>query len=94
MGHLGRDGALNAVREHQHTAAGPADDAGRPQLRVVRGTPAAEEVAALAAVFAALAQSARPRRGTGRTRPRASWDHPGHGLPSGLGYRAPGAWTS
>ncbi|MFE6776491.1 acyl-CoA carboxylase epsilon subunit [Streptomyces sp. NPDC057702] len=87
-------GAPSAV--HERSTAPAAGPTGAPDasLRVVRGAPGAAEVAALAAVFAALAQSARHRPGRGPGRPRVSWDHPGPGRPGALGYRAPGAWTS
>ncbi|WP_246495841.1 acyl-CoA carboxylase epsilon subunit [Streptomyces zagrosensis] len=78
------------------TATDTAVRDGAPRLCVVRGTAGAEEVAALTALFAALAQSAGPRRrlDDGIDRSRVSWDHPGPGRRGGLGYRAPGAWTS
>ncbi|MBC3990949.1 acyl-CoA carboxylase epsilon subunit [Streptomyces buecherae] len=93
MGATRHGGAPSAVHE-QPTAGTPSELAADAHLRVVRGAPGAEEVAALAAVFAALAQGARrgPARGPGR--PRVSWDHPGPGRAGALGYRAPGSWTS
>jgi Acyl-CoA carboxylase epsilon subunit len=58
-----------------------------PYLRVVRGEPTAEELAALVAVLAARSAAApAPTR-----RPRSAWADPGRRL--GLTHRAgPGAW--
>ena len=51
-------------------------DAGRPVLRVVRGEPTAEELAALVAVVGVVAGRAAGERG-GDRRPRSAWNHPG-----------------
>jgi hypothetical protein len=50
----------------------PADPAGPPVLRVVRGDAAPEEIAALVAVLAAQARSASARPGGGRGT-RSAW---------------------
>jgi hypothetical protein len=62
----------------------------RPLLRVVRGEPTAEELAALTVVVAALAQRPAPRR---RPVPVGAWGSPAHAhrraLPTG-----PGGWQA
>ena len=62
----------------------------RPLLRVVRGEPTAEELAALAVVVAALSQ-----RGRGRPRPVpvGAWGSPVHGHRRAL-LTGPGGWQS
>ena len=52
-------------------------DAGRPVLRVVRGEPTAEELAALVAVAAvAGVRAAAAGEPGGDRRPRSAWNHP------------------
>ncbi len=59
-----------------------------PALRVVRGTPTPEELAALVVVLAARAAAAGPAPG----RPRR-WSDPSRGLRSGV-RPGPGAWSA
>lgn len=60
-----------------------------PFLRVVRGEPTAEEVAALVAVLAARAAAAA--RSRSRTRPRSAWADPARRLP-GPPLPGPQSW--
>jgi Acyl-CoA carboxylase epsilon subunit len=62
----------------------------RPLLRVVRGEPTAEELAALTVVVAALASRGGPRR---RPRPVGAWASPArtHRRPLQAG---PGGWQA
>ncbi|GAA1277897.1 acyl-CoA carboxylase subunit epsilon [Saccharothrix xinjiangensis] len=62
----------------------------RPHLRVVRGNPDDEELAALTAVVAALAS--RPAREAGRAR-RSAWADRSR-LVRGLPQPGPGAWRA
>jgi hypothetical protein len=48
----------------------------QPLLRVVRGEPTAEELAALVAVVAARATSAAAEQTARRTAPRSRWNDP------------------
>jgi hypothetical protein len=64
----------------------------RPLLRVVRGEPTAEEIAALTVVVAALSQQGRPRR---RPVPVGAWASPADAhrpalRPGSGGWRAAG----
>ncbi|SEO69929.1 acyl-CoA carboxylase epsilon subunit [Trujillonella endophytica] len=61
----------------------------RPLLRVVRGEPSAEELAALAVVVAALSQ----RRSRRRPVPVGAWGSPVHGHRRPL-LTGPGGWLS
>ncbi|MBO0806710.1 MAG: acyl-CoA carboxylase subunit epsilon [Actinobacteria bacterium] len=68
---------------------------GEPFLCVVRGNPAPEEIAALAAAF--LAQDgdaavcpASPARSAGQT--RSAWGDPARLLRNHPGHRGPGGW--
>ena len=54
----------------------PAEQPRRPLLRVVRGEPTHEELAALTVVVAALSQGRGPRR---RPAPVGAWGSPAHG---------------
>ncbi|MGY1747100.1 acyl-CoA carboxylase subunit epsilon [Blastococcus sp. SYSU D00695] len=62
----------------------------RPLLRVVRGEPTAEELAALTVVVAALAQGGAPRR---RPAPVGAWASPAHGHRA-LPPVGPGGWRA
>ncbi|RBY89860.1 acyl-CoA carboxylase subunit epsilon [Blastococcus sp. TF02A-26] len=66
------------------------DQPRRPLLRVVKGEPSAEELAALTVVVAALASRGAPRR---RPRPVGAWASPGrtHRRPVQAG---PGGWQA
>ncbi|WNV74822.1 acyl-CoA carboxylase subunit epsilon [Geodermatophilus sp. DSM 44513] len=74
----------HSSRPHDELASAP------PLLRVVRGEPTAEELAALTVVVAALAQRRRPRR---RPAPVGAWSWPadGHRRPLQPG---PGGWRA
>ncbi len=61
----------------------------RPLLRVVRGDPSDEEVAALTAVLAAAASQPEPEP----TAPRSAWGDPAHRLRVPL-RPGPGAWRA
>ena len=63
-------------------------DAVTPALRVVRGHPDADEVAAVTAVIAAVVATSRPR-----ARPVRVWAAPGRSIPAPL-RPGPGAWVS
>ena len=71
------------------TAPETAGEPQRPLLRVVKGAPTAEELAALAVVVAALSQRRARRRGT----PVGGWADPsgGHQRPLRPG---PGGWRA
>ncbi|HUP98947.1 MAG TPA: acyl-CoA carboxylase subunit epsilon [Aeromicrobium sp.] len=58
----------------------------KPLLRVVKGDPSPEELAALVAVIAA--RSSAPVR---RRRTRSEWGHPAHQM-RGMLRRGPDAW--
>ena len=62
----------------------------RPLLRVVKGEPTAEELAALTAVVAALSQRRAPRR---RPTPVGAWGSPVHGHRRAL-LSGPGGWQA
>ena len=68
----------------------PAQETRRPLLRVVRGEPTAEELAALTVVVAALGQGGRPRR---RPVPVGAWGSPAHGHRRPL-LAGPGGWAA
>jgi len=70
-------------------SSGATDEAGQPLLRVVRGEPTAEELAALTVVAAALTR----RRGRRRVMPVGAWAFPGdaHRTPLRPG---PGGWRA
>lgn len=61
----------------------------KPHLRVVRGEPTAEELAALVAVLAARAAAANST--TNERPPRSEWANPARSVRGPLG-RGPGAW--
>ena len=61
----------------------------RPLLRVVRGTPSDEELAALTAVLAAASRVAD----AAPTRPRSAWGDPASQLRVPL-HPGPGAWRT
>ena len=65
------------------------EPAGAPLLRVVKGEPTPEELAALTVVVAALAQR-RPRR---RTTPVGAWASPADRVRGPL-YPGPGGWRA
>lgn len=65
----------------------PADLLREAAFRVVRGHPAPEELAALAAVLTAFRARAADDDATEPPAPRASWDRAGNG------YRSPLAWV-
>lgn len=65
--------------------------ADRPLLRVVRGDPDDEELAALAAVLAAARDAAGPEPGP--PAPRSVWGDPAHRLRAPL-RPGPGAWRA
>jgi acyl-CoA carboxylase epsilon subunit len=62
----------------------------RPLLRVVRGEPTAEELAALTVVVAALSQQGRPRR---RPAPVGAWSSHGDAHRS-TPRPGPGGWRA
>lgn len=67
---------------------------GRPALRIVRGDPSPEQVAALVAVLSArsrAAAAARDRAADRTRRPRSVWRDPAR-LLRGETRRGPGAW--
>ena len=66
----------------------PVSDGERPLLRVVRGEPSAEELAALVAVV-----TARAAASGGELRRRSAWNDPGRLVrrPVAVG---PGGWTA
>jgi hypothetical protein len=64
----------------------PAEPASKPLLRVVKGDPTPEELAALVAVIAARNAAPAPKRKT-----RSEWSHPAHQM-RGLHRRGPDAW--
>ncbi|PSK97029.1 acyl-CoA carboxylase epsilon subunit-like protein [Murinocardiopsis flavida] len=64
---------------------------GAPFLRVVRGEPTADEVAALVAVLAARARAARAGRGGGAHAPRSAWRDRARLVRAPL-RPGPGAW--
>lgn len=57
-------------------AAEQATEPARPMLRVVKGDPTDEELAALVAVVAARSAAAAQAAARTRTRPRSEWGHP------------------
>lgn len=61
----------------------------RPLLRVVRGEPSDEELAALTAVVAAAASQPEPEAPA----PRSAWADPAHRLRAPL-RPGPGAWRA
>ncbi|HEY9474522.1 MAG TPA: acyl-CoA carboxylase subunit epsilon [Mycobacteriales bacterium] len=61
-----------------------------PTLRVVRGEPTAEELAALVAVFTAVAVS---RPGSGPRQDRTGWSDRASSLGAPV-YPGPGAWRA
>ena len=58
-------------------------------IHIVRGEPSDEEIAALVAVLAALANTAAAERPA----PRSAWADPGHRLRTPL-HPGPGAWRN
>ncbi|MGY1673513.1 acyl-CoA carboxylase subunit epsilon [Geodermatophilus sp. SYSU D00710] len=70
-------------------ASGP-HSSDRPLLRVVRGEPTAEELAALTVVVAALSQRSRPRR---RPVPVGAWASPAD-LHRPVLRPGPGGWRA
>jgi hypothetical protein len=64
-------------------------DAQRPLLRVVKGDPTPEEVAALVAVIAAMGSGPAQDK----PKPRSTWADPAHRMRSPLPH-GPGGWRS
>jgi hypothetical protein len=67
-----------------------AEPTGHPLLRIVRGEPSAEELAALTVVVAALSRQGRPRR---RPVPVGAWASPGDAHRPVL-RPGPGGWRA
>ena len=79
----------DAVSERTNDAVSEdvqAQIAERPLLRIVRGAPTPEELAALVAVLSARSGGAEPA-----PEPRSAWGRPGSGVRGGL-PSYPGAW--
>jgi hypothetical protein len=72
-----------------------AAEEGRPALRVVRGEPADDELAAVVAVFTALAVEPGQGHGQGRAQdtPRSRWSDRASLLRAPLRH-GPGAWRA
>ncbi|WP_067491511.1 acyl-CoA carboxylase subunit epsilon [Actinomadura hibisca] len=70
----------------------------KPFLRIVRGDPSAEEIAALVAVLTARAQAAAAARDGGEERPVSRWADRSRGLrgtaAEGVRPRGAGAWRA
>ncbi|MGI5165081.1 acyl-CoA carboxylase subunit epsilon [Spirillospora sp. CA-253888] len=70
----------------------------KPFLRIVRGDPSPEEIAALVAVLTARAQAAAAARDAGEARPVSRWADRSRGLrgavAEGVRPRGPGAWRA
>ncbi|MFO6452857.1 MULTISPECIES: acyl-CoA carboxylase subunit epsilon [unclassified Aeromicrobium] len=66
---------------------------GKPVLRVVKGDPTAEELAALVAVVAARNAAAAAAAADSKPKPRSQWGHPTrqHRTPHRFG---PGQWRA
>jgi hypothetical protein len=65
----------------------------RPRLRIVRGDPSEEEVAALTAVLGAVAGAAASSSEEPAAAPRSAWADPAHRLRAPL-HPGPGAWRT
>jgi len=73
--------------QHDAVVEEPTESASKPLLRVVKGDPTPEELAALVAVIAAR-NAAAPAR---KRRMRSEWGHPAHQM-RGSHRRGPDAW--
>jgi len=82
---------VSAANEDPERTVGRVAEGNRPLLRVVRGEPTAEELAALVAVLAARQRAAEA--GPGDTRPRSQWRNRARNIRPPIGP-GPGAWRA
>ena len=80
------------MTEPQHTEQTEAAPEQTPILRIVKGDPTPDEVAALVAVVSAMAGAAAEVAGRA-TRPRPQWSAPARRL-RGRHTHGPGAWRA